>query len=320
MVRMPESIKNPIFFHIGYHRTGTTFLQKDVFKSFTDKAIFSLPFNDNAFISRYFIKDLLTKDLIDMSEVEYKKSLYELSTKKKGKPIVASLEALSGTMWADNYFVPERIHNLLPKSKIIIVIRSQFTIIPSFYQYLYLKNLTKFGGKLLTFKDFYKKIINNNKLNYFKLILKYQTVFGPRNIKVLFYEDLKRNEEHFLNQLFNFIGVEKVGIKYHNEHINQRYSLMEAVGVVKINSILNSRHLKRFETVFPKKINTQSLRTVKSILNKANKVNSRVKLIKFDSFENDINFRSEINSYYKESNRKLFQILGINNTEHEYPL
>ena len=49
------NLNNPIYFHIGYHRTGTTFLQKKVLSQLKDQAMIILPGEKNKFLKQFFI-------------------------------------------------------------------------------------------------------------------------------------------------------------------------------------------------------------------------------------------------------------------------
>ena len=124
------------FIHIGYHRTGTTWLQQHVFPQC------------------------------------------------KGLTIISN-EGLSGNMFKDHYAMPKILKARHPEAKIIITLRSQFTIIPSMYSYLYIKS-----GGTMTYRQYLDTVVFNDKFNYYRLVSAYLDVYDTRDVLVNCYEDL----------------------------------------------------------------------------------------------------------------------------------
>ena len=138
---------NPDFFHIGYPRTGTTFLQSSIFKQCEDQIFFEkskVPF---------FYK----------WKKEFKNSIYKdvSSAKVKNKIFLDTEEEFSGDMFKDNYQFPSHIYDINKNAKIIITVRSQYSILPSIYS-LFIKK----GGKL----DFDEYLHLQQYLDFFLLL------------------------------------------------------------------------------------------------------------------------------------------------------
>ena len=89
-------------------------------------------------------------------------------------------EAFSGDMFKDNYNFPKYIYEINKNAKIILTVRSQFSIIPSIYS-LYIKK----GGQL-SFDEYLKLIVKNQKFNFFRLYNEYLKFFKKKQILVLF--------------------------------------------------------------------------------------------------------------------------------------
>ena len=146
---------NPDFFHIGYPRTGTTFLQSSIFKQCEDKI---------------FEK---SKVLSFTNGKEFKNSIYKdvSSTKVKNKIFLDTEEEFSGDMFRDNYQFPSHIYDINKNAKIILTVRSQYSILPSIYS-LFIKK----GGKL-DFDEYIKIIVKNKKFDFDILYKEYLKFF-----------------------------------------------------------------------------------------------------------------------------------------------
>ena len=104
---------NPDFFHIGYPRTGTTFLQSSIFKQCEDK--------------------IFLKKVRSLSFTNGKKNLKIAYTrmflaKVKNKIFLDTEEEFSGDMFKDNYQFPSHIYDINKNAKIILTVRSQYSI------------------------------------------------------------------------------------------------------------------------------------------------------------------------------------------------
>ena len=130
---------NPDFFHIGYQRTGTTFLQDSIFKQCEDELFFG---KSKSYLFYKWKPELKCKIYKDVT-IE----------KLKGRIFLDTGEAFSGDMFKDNYNFPKYIYEINKNAKIILTVRSQFSIIPSIYS-LYIKK----GGQL-SFDEYIKIIV-----------------------------------------------------------------------------------------------------------------------------------------------------------------
>jgi hypothetical protein len=287
-------IQNPIFFHIGYHRTGTTFLQRDIFPQCREKIILALNNNQLDCLIKYFAYNEDRK----ITEME----LYSELKKKIGDdieiPIVASSERYSGTYWEDSFDISKKIKKSFDNANIIICIRKQQTVIPSLYSN-YLK-----GGGTESYSTYVQKVIENNKFDYEKLITHYRDLFNTESVLVLVYEDLKKNREHFIGQLLDFIGIRNsVEIKYNDIIRNKRNSVLEQ----RLHYILN-RLAPHSDGSFSK------LYEVFSDLSR--KCASRIdqmQLVKLTPFEQHIKCNQMISAHYADSNQKVFDLLQREN-------
>ncbi|RLF37311.1 MAG: hypothetical protein DRM99_00700 [Thermoplasmata archaeon] len=165
-----------IIFHIGLHKTGTTFLQRYVFPKLKNVNLFCTdgrPFNG--------IEDL-----------------------EKDKINLISIENLSGSPFSSNeftrYTIMEELAKLYPNAKIIVTFRNKNSWLKSLYsQYI------KTGGTY-TYPEWRKKIFNDKYLDFeeYEKLLKEKF----KEVLVLKFEQLKSNPEEYIKKICDFIGVD----------------------------------------------------------------------------------------------------------------
>lgn len=185
----PDDIAVPEVVHIGYPRTGSTYLQETVFPAYDSW----IQLTNQA---SFFFKDEEFGKGVD----HY---LEMLPQSEPGKTVVESDETLSGNQIEDHPGVADRLHDILPNARIVVCLRSQFTAIRSYYK-IYLKN----GGRN-RFPEYARMLIENGRYDYEKLVSRYLDLYPEENVLILFYENLNRNPQEFLTRLIRFIGIDE---------------------------------------------------------------------------------------------------------------
>lgn len=221
-----------ILFHIGYHKTGTTWLQNEVFTSDNDYFFpLSKKKNGHSSIAAHFIQDgagyLLNS--FDNNEEAIKNDLDHIigqSTDFKYKVPVVSHERLSGNPHSsgfDSAIIARRIKNVFPNAKIFIVIREQSSwILSNYFQYLSIGGTHGIKKYLETIYDGKRPGFSPSHLKYHFLINDYQEKFGKENVLVLTFEQFKSNKKGFLTELGNFVEKE---IRIHKtSDLEKRYN------------------------------------------------------------------------------------------------
>ncbi len=154
--------------HIGFYKTGTTTLQKQVFPKLKKTRFYGFKESIEQFYEVIFLDDLYYNE---QKHISYFK---ELSNKQA---VLFSQEALSGF----NYFIATINRSIVAHrlykigfTKIIITIKNQLTAIASFY-----REYIKMGG-VLPFKKYFnneQKIVEKhfsfNQFEYWKLVQLY---------------------------------------------------------------------------------------------------------------------------------------------------
>lgn len=195
--------------HIGYHKTGTSWLQGCLFNNICSS--FVSPFARDKEIGNY----LIYPNALDFSPQICKKYFYPklLETTTGGLIPVLSYERLSGNPHSGGYDSKEianRLAQVFPDAKILIVIREQKDIILSTYkQYVieggactikrYLHPPSRGKGRIPLFSfDHFK---------YDRLIKCYSELFSPSNVLVLPYELFREMPHKFLSAIATFCGT-----------------------------------------------------------------------------------------------------------------
>jgi hypothetical protein len=216
------------FVHIGYHKTGTTYMQNC---GFGDKSEIGLlggnsSENDENRKNLYLLKNQLSElDNESFDADEWREKFFFFTNKLedlKGKVIGISDEELSGNYITgkDDFKIADRIYNVFGKVKIIIIIRNQLDMFDSIYrQYVHL------GGNY-SFKKFVRLECQShvniiNKLKYDRLINRYIEVFGKDNVLVIPYEKMS-NKNLFLTDIYKFIKLKDIEIPVSQNSIHNK--------------------------------------------------------------------------------------------------
>ena len=293
---------NPDIFHIGYPRTGTTFLKKSIFKQCKDEIFYTKSKVPQFYKWNPSCKNDLYKNI--------KKSFLG------DKVFLDSEEEFSGDMYEDNYQFPKYIKSINPNAKIILTVRSQFSIIPSIYS-LYIKK----GGRL-SFNQYLKVLITNNKFNYFKLYKSYLDYFPQKQVLLLFFEHLKYERKTYIERILKFINVKKnkLDTQIKAEFKNAKLSDSHIYATYLMNKILKlevpTRYMlntDREEALKKLKKRRKYLHVIFYFIKKLNKIRS----------ENKKLFKAEhmkiIKNHYLSDNQKLFNKINKMEYRKYYP-
>lgn len=198
-----------IVIHIGFHKAASTYLQQRVFSRIQANYVFLAGYKrrilDMVQSDREFDERAL-KEWVD-GEIRRKKTAHDLT--------VLSHEELSGHPHGyksvDPFVVAANLKQAYPNAKILIIIRNQFDYLLSLYKYRVAikgeesRSLEKFlneEGGLGLF----------DKLEYDRIVKRYQSLFGKENVLVLPVELLRSDPEAFNAGIFAFLNVPPVSV------------------------------------------------------------------------------------------------------------
>lgn len=194
--------------HIGYPKTGTTWLQKHVFSNT------SLGFRrvDTALVRQQFVEANLFD--FDPNDCRQRLAAELAAAHREGCLPVLSYERLSGHTFFGGYdarLIADRLHEVYPRGKVLLVIREQRAMIYSGYQQ-YVR-----GGGVLGLRDYLCPPCRPRRMAprftlehyaYHRQILHYQRLFGPANVLVLPMEQLRAEPVRFVEEIGRFARVD----------------------------------------------------------------------------------------------------------------
>ncbi|MFO1152239.1 MAG: sulfotransferase [Rhodospirillales bacterium] len=201
----PDGHEN-ILFHIGYHKTASTFLQ--------DKLFMSEPHGFIRFSGRY---RLINENFIAANSFHQVSDGFiaqinseALAAAARDKTLVVSHERLSGYPASggfDSRLIADRIRSNFPGARVLIVIREQ----KSFIRSMYSQYITD-GGDLC-----FRRFLNPPEphicrvpgwsfdyARYDRLIAHYIGLFGKDRVCVLPFEMFRRDHQAFIDRIVSF--------------------------------------------------------------------------------------------------------------------
>jgi hypothetical protein len=302
-----------IAFHIGYHKTATTWLQNVYFRSHPQIRLLSnssQPWNDR------FLRGLIASSDRNYSVSQCRNILEEIVSgreKDMTSLFLFSAERLSGHPFSggfDSFRIAERIKACCPDAKILCVIRSQIDMIASVYKLLIEEGYTGKIESLFSGRHWKTVGFDMDMYRYDILIEKYQSLFGRKNVCVFSYEEMRNSMKRVLEDICEFFEVAYVPLpeKMYAKKVNE--SLPN--GGLAILRFLN--HFRKTElNPFPVFSIRAGLYANEGLHGKVagliKRVSPKAELL------NDV-LKSQIREYYRESNKRLPGIIGRDLTEY----
>lgn len=194
---------------------------------------------------------------------------------------------------------------------ILIVLRNQQTMIPSFfnetYKYYSRKNIKSYNCFV---DNVLEKPVEFDSFNYEALVKNYIETFGKENVKMLFYEDLESGKDIFCSKLSEALGLEEQMVRslIMDKRLNtkKRTGNGVLVDVPRIELMQNIPTLIRKSTSLSNVIDSDMFltRLLKKIY-----LGVYTKSVEIPTI--DETTKNRIFSYYKESNKNLAGLINI---------
>lgn len=304
---------NKLVFHIGFHKSASTFLQRKVF-----------PFLNLNYI--FLNRNLLNQiENADFNIEKFKSETKFLLDKANHQLTLISHEELSGHPEGTNnktpFIVADNIKKLDSNTKIIIIIRNQLSYLNSYYTYRVSMKGHEFRT-LSKFLDIKGESGLFEKLKYSHLISYYYSTFGKNNILVIPMELIKKDYDYFINEVTDFIGVKKVNIKIEDaQNVSAKTQIILNFwkpfnflfsGLLKV-LVFILRPNKKYPFV---KFRFAYYRLKRSITKMLNKRFKHSKKIDIKSYRN----YNQLYNKYSSDNIKTQQLIKYDLKEFSYPL
>ena len=287
-----------IFLHIGYPKTGTTFLQFQYFP-FIEEVYF---INQEKLFKSGFLN--LIYDDITITDVEKYNIILNQWRKEAGdKPLFISYEGFIGNIYIGLKNLPtviERLKKLNFEFKLLVTIRRQQDIINSSYvQYIHQGGALEFN-KFIQLKGSSPLYLSLTIFDYYKVYQLLITAFGKINITIIPFEAI-RNMEEFNKLLSNYFSIPLTITNKNFVRLNEGLSGF-TFHVLRWSNRFFSSWVSPNGILPSKLLNTRKLRLFLQKFNFTKKKNK---------FYDDSIYCLSYNEFYAKSNQLLQEEIGI---------
>ncbi|MDD2549137.1 MAG: hypothetical protein PHD00_03475 [Bacteroidales bacterium] len=280
--------------HLGYPKTGTTWLQDMFFKHVSN--------------FQYVKKNVCNDIFVKPNAFSFDKQLAieEISLLTQNKDIILSSELFAGTTnrgWLRGFWSKEiarRLHSVLPKAEIVIFIRRQEDLIASAYMQ-YIKNGGNFSINRYLESSAYN-LFSFDHLNFYKLVQFYETLYGKESLQIFLFEDFKNDSINFMKDFSARLGFQVDFSSIDFTPINESLPI-KLLALKKFGNLFYYRMYPYKHYFFP-------IRGWNNYQEKVFASFSKSKLFSGKAKSKDIlgeKWISYIKDYYKESNKALFE-------------
>lgn len=196
-----------LLIHVGYHKTGTTWLQSAFFPRHPDLAVAGVY---PALAGQVIDPDGLTFEA-DAARRFFQPHI-DAALAASRIPVLTT-ERLSGNPHSGGYdskTIADRLHDIFPQASILIVVRRQTDMAVSMY-----KQYVRMGG-ICTLREYLFPPVDGRIplfrlafLEYHRLANYYASLFGPGRVRVMVYEHFREDPQGFLDELCDFLAIRR---------------------------------------------------------------------------------------------------------------
>jgi hypothetical protein len=192
--------------HIGFHKTGTSWLQDRLFES---AAVGFMACGSENDVKRELVRAHDLEFDPDRAR-EFFRPRFERAVAEGLVPVL-SAERLCGDMLFgayDSARIAGRLASVFPTGRVLIVIREQRRMLfSSYHQYVKMGGLLRLKRYLRKPKHAHPWPCDLRHFAYDRLITHYHGLFGAENVLVLPYELFQRHPVSFLSRIAEFAGA-----------------------------------------------------------------------------------------------------------------
>lgn len=304
-----------VLVHIGFHKTATTYLQNELFsREGLGFVQYSRQLSGNLVHQQF---GRLGPFETVSAEVVHQVRAAALEAANHGLLFVLSHERLSGYPASGGYdsrLMADRVAEVFPEARILIVIREQLSLIRSVYgQVIADGGCASLRSFLYTGRSPLARVppFRLGFYEFDKIIAYYQQRFGVDNVLAIPYELLRDNHEEFVNRIGAFATgcnwldrIEKAG-RPANNRVNQRRSVF-------------AREMMRLANVFNRsELNTGPIANIpqlRRLIDKASPILSAATpawiQTASDRRQDDL-IRRVVGNYYAASNGRTSRLINV---------
>ncbi len=309
---MYEKTSPEISFHIGYHKSASTFLQEIIFPNL--KANYQ-------FLGQTPRRYILFETVFDPGQFQELIKSRMLADQRQS-PLLISNEILSGHPHGHNrinpFQVADRIFASYPQANILCVIRNQVDYLLSIYAF----RVTVKGFETRTFEQFVREegeLGMSAKLHYQRLIQHYYQTFSPAQVTVIPMETLKHDHDLFWEKLKRCVGqVPAIGLTK-TKRVNPSTRLLPVIKIsLRINRIaypvllkLEQANTPRIAKAYRWTFYRMKRKVTAPLLNKMFLGSEKLQLSPA--------LYDDLITQYRDCNRKLSEMIRIDLSQYGYP-
>lgn len=289
-----------VFFHIGYPKTASTWLQEMLFPKI--RGLIYL--NSSETRELFFDSDAFLYSPLHVHKYISKKS-------DKNYKLLFSSELLTTPInygWHHGCISKTcaiKIKDTYPNAKIILFIRNQKDLAVSAYQQ-YVKN----GGTYSIRKFLYNSHFSLDHLFYSRLIKYYDSLFGRENVAVFFFEDFTSNPKKFVEKFVENFSFDLDICDLDFRKVNQGLRI-RLIPIIRFFNLFHRKPKGRKRMIFPL---PKMVGFVRKIVHPLNRYEFFGKHARFDNLlhEKDSGFFRDT---YRLSNQELMGRLDVKKLE-----
>ena len=291
-----------IIFHIGYHKTGTTWLQKIYFRRHPNIHLLSNsaePWNDS--VLRYLIRTSDRKFSTDKCRELINQKVNSIVDAKSSDIFLFSAERLSGHPYSggfDSFRIAKRIYSCMPDAFILCVIRNQVDMLSSIYKQLVSEGYPGKIQNLFNTHQWKAAAFDLEFYEYDLMITKYQKLFGKKKVLVLQYENMKKDLNQFIQKICNFFNIPYMQLNDSKKKVNPSLP-NRGISIVRFLNHFKKTELNPYPLfILPNFFQRYLIRLLRQMPKKTEIFTDKIK--------------KKIESHYLESNKKIEETLGYN--------
>ncbi len=314
----------PLLIHIGYHKTGTSFLQEHLFQ--TEAIGFCSPYEGN-FIKKHIIAP--HPFLYDPQQVRrtFSPGFQEVQAQTNRVPVL-SRERLVGALHhtgRDSIPMAQRLAETFPEARILMVIREQRAMLYSSYnQYIRSggrQTLAHYLRDPVIYKDQTDPIeFDPIRYHFHYLIQVYYDLFSRENVLVLPYELFRAQPHEFVTKIVEFcqlpVHPESIASLPYKQLVNPAHSSISLQIKRYLNYVSAIPNTMNGGGLFPSKRNNdlikRGLHRLDRYLPQTWKDRSKIRMQAL--------IQDTIGDYYAESNAQTQSLTKLNLMLYDYQL
>ncbi|MDH2435364.1 sulfotransferase domain-containing protein [Pokkaliibacter sp. MBI-7] len=285
-----------MYWHIGLHKTATTWLQDIIFRVHPEVNVANNTKNPAA--------TPLLKTIISSNPYMYCRETatreFNLIQHEENKKTVISAERLSGHPASGHYdqqLIAQRIACLDPDARIILSIRCQSTLIPSIYNQLLKAGLVATLQDLLRVSSWKVRGFDLDAYHFNKIARFYFSLFGRENVQICYFEDINTQPNKYLDKIFTFLDIKNTATdENYSTIVNPSLELSKQRSQLAINYFRSSE--------FNYNLLPQSLADINKIAPFSDRI---IDVIPKNLMSEEI--EHYLHEYFQESNRDLSNLL-----------